>query len=84
LKSIIKNQQQQNAPPKDEELVNEMQRLSEENEHLKIENAMLKRKYDIDDIEDDDCLMKRPKSETDDFKLTDIEFDELPGDDLSA
>lgn len=68
---------------------NEIKRLSEENELLRIENSMLKRKYhclNIDDIgdDDDDCLIKRPKSESDDFKL-DIEFgDSLPCDDLST
>lgn len=58
----------------------------EENELLRIENTMLKRKY-MEDIGDEEnhCLqIKRPKSETDDFKL-DIEFgDSLPGDDLST
>jgi hypothetical protein len=46
---------------------------------------MLKRKYHMEDIgDDDDCLIKRPKSESDDFKL-DIEFgDSLPGDDISS
>lgn len=48
---------------------------------------MLKRKYHMEDIADDDeddCLIKRPKSESDDFKL-DIEFgDSLPGDDIST
>lgn len=60
--------------------------LKEENELLKIENTMLKRKYHMEVIgeEDDECLLKRPKSESDDFKL-DIEFgDSLPGDDLSS
>lgn len=57
----------------------------EENELLKIENTMLKRKYHMEDISaDDDCLIKRPKSESDDFKL-DIEFgDSLPGDDITT
>lgn len=59
----------------------------DENEFLKIENTMLKRKYHMEGIaddEDDDCLIKRPKSESDDFKL-DIEFgDSLPGDDISS
>lgn len=65
---------------------NEIKRLMEENELLKIENTMLKRKYHMEDIgdDDDDCLIKRPKSESDDFKL-DIEFgDSLPGDDITT
>lgn len=68
-----------------DDLNNEVKRLTEENEFLRIENTMLKRKYHMEDIGDeDDCLIKRPKSESDDFKL-DIEFgDSLPGDDLST
>lgn len=81
LKSVIKSNQQST----DVELNVEVKRLMEENELLRIENTMLKRKYmeDIGD-EENDCLIKRPKSETDDFKL-DIEFgDSLPCDDLST
>lgn len=80
LKSVIKNQSSS------DELNNEIKRLMEENELLKIENTMLKRKYHMDDIGDDedDCLIKRPKSESDDFKL-EIEFgDSLPCDDIST
>lgn len=68
-----------------DELNNELKRLMEENELLRIENTMLKRKYHMEDIgNEDECLIKRPKSESDDFKL-DIEFgDSLPGDDLST
>lgn len=68
---------------KDEELTCEVKRLMDENEILKIENAMLKRKCHIEDL-DEDCLIKRSKSESDDFKL-DIEFgDSLPCDDISS
>ena len=83
LKSAIRSQQQSSST---DELNNEVKRLMEENELLRIENTMLKRKYHMEDIgdEEDDCLIKRPKSESDDFKL-DIEFgDSLPGDDLST
>lgn len=82
LKSAIKSHQQS---PSSDELNAELKRLSDENELLRIENTMLKRKYHMEDIgDDDDCLIKRPKSESDDFKL-DIEFgDSLPGDDISS
>jgi regulator of replication initiation timing len=61
----------------------EIQRLQEENDKLKIENAMLKRKYELDDIgeDDDDILLKRTKTESDVFNSL-IEFsDSLPADD---
>jgi regulator of replication initiation timing len=67
---------------------NEIKRLMEENELLKIENTMLKRKY-MEDIGDDDndCLIKRPKSEIEDYNALslgdNIEFDSLPGDDIT-
>lgn len=83
LKSVIKTQQQSTSA---DELNNEIKRLMEENELLKMENTMLKRKYHMEGIVDDedDLLLKRPKSEHDDYKL-DIEFgDSLPGDDLST
>jgi len=82
LKSVIKSHQQSSSL---DEINNELKRLMEENELLRIENTMLKRKYHMEDIgNEDECLIKRPKSESDDFKL-DIEFgDSLPGDDLST
>jgi regulator of replication initiation timing len=86
LKSMIKEQQNFNT---NDELENEVRRLSEENELLRIENNKLKRKYHIeglnDDEEDEDFLLKRPKSENDDFKLDMPEFcDSLPGDDITT
>lgn len=81
LKSVIKSHRQSTC---DAELSIEVKRLMEENELLRIENTMLKRKYMEDIGDEENCLMKRPKSETDDFKL-DIEFgDSLPCDDLST
>lgn len=58
----------------------EIRQLQEENDKLKIENVMLKRKYGIEDIEDDEILLKRSKPDTDVFNSL-IEFsDSLPGD----
>lgn len=84
---MVKTQQSYNTT---DELENEVKRLTEENELLRIENSKLKRKYHIeglndDDDEEEDFLMKRPKSENDDFKLDMPEFcDSLPGDDITT
>ncbi|CRL05658.1 CLUMA_CG018694, isoform A [Clunio marinus] len=83
LKSVIKSQQPSSSI---DELNNEIKRLTDENELLKFENTMLKRKYHMEGIGDDedDCMIKRPKSESDDFKLG-IEFDDtLPCDEIST
>lgn len=59
----------------------ELRRLQDENDKLKVENAMLKRKYEIDDIEDDEILLKRSKTDPDVFSSL-IEFsDSLQADD---
>lgn len=48
-----------------------------------MENAMLKRKYEID-LEDDEILIKRSKTDTDVFNSL-IEFsDSLPADDIAT
>lgn len=61
-----------------------MRKLQDENEKLKLENAVLKRKYEIDDLDDDDILLKRSKPDTDVFNSL-IEFsDSLPGDENLA
>jgi regulator of replication initiation timing len=66
-------------------LQEEIRQLQEENDKLKIENVMMKRKYGIEDIEDDEILLKRSKPDvltrdTDVFNSL-IEFsDSLPGD----
>lgn len=57
----------------------EIRQLQDENDKLKIENAMLKRKYGIEDLDDDEILLKRSKP--DDVFNSLIEFsDSLPGD----
>jgi regulator of replication initiation timing len=81
---MVKEQQSYNT---NDELENEVRRLSEENELLRIENNKLKRKYHIEGLndEEEDFLLKRPKSENDDFKLDMPEFcDSLPGDDITT
>lgn len=70
-----------------DELENEVKRLSEENELLRLENCKLKRKYHIEGLndEDDDFLLKRPKSEdNDDFKLDMPEFCDSLSDDITS
>ena len=58
-------------------------RLQDENDKLRVENAMLKRKYEIDDIEDDEILLKRSKTDPDVFNSL-IEFsDSLQEDDMT-
>lgn len=61
----------------------EIRRLQDENDKLKVENAMFKRKFDIDDMEDDELLMKRSKTDSDVFNSL-IEFsDSLPADEIT-
>jgi hypothetical protein len=78
LKTIIKGQRQSTSS---EELMHEeIRRLQDENDKLKVENAMLKRKYELDDMGDDEILLKRTKTE--DVFNSLIEFsDSLPADD---
>jgi regulator of replication initiation timing len=79
LKSIIKEQRQTTS---DDFLHEEIRRLQDENDKLRVENAMLKRKFDMDDSIEDDLLIKRSKTDTDVFNSL-IEFsDSLPGDDI--
>lgn len=80
LKTIIKEQRQSSC---EEMLHEEIRRLQDENDKLKVENAMLKRKYEIDDIEDDEILLKRSKTDSDVFNSL-IEFsDSLQTDDMT-
>lgn len=61
----------------------EIRRLQDENDKLRVENAMLKRKYEIEDIEDDEILLKRSKTDPDVFNSL-IEFsDSLQADDIA-
>jgi regulator of replication initiation timing len=82
---VIKSQQSFGTS---DELESEVKRLSEENEELRMENCKLKRKYHIEGLndEDDDFLLKRPKSEddNDDFKLDMPEFCDSLSDDITS
>jgi hypothetical protein len=82
LKAIIKDQRQSSSS---DVLHEEVRRLQIENDKLKVENAMLKRKFDIDDIDDDEMLIKRSNREASaDVFNSLIEFsDSLPADEIS-
>lgn len=82
LKSIIKRQRESST---EDSLHDEIKKLQNENDKLKLENAVLKRKYEIDDMEDDEIVsLKRTKPDTDVFNSL-IEFsDSLPGDENLA
>lgn len=77
---MIKEQRQSSS---EEILHDEIRRLQDENDKLRVENAMLKRKYEIGDIEDDELLLKRTKTDPDVFNSL-IEFsDSLQADDIA-